>query len=142
MASVAVEQNAEELQRLIDAAIRRLDADSARVGRALRAIPVSDPDGVSRDLFRALAAARRNALGIFANVLALETPHPAKGRALTWLALGAAGLGAFYRSLRAGDTPSGRRQDRLAQAYFTRATAAFGEMDRALGCPYGCKVGG
>jgi hypothetical protein len=131
-----------DLRGVIGAAIAQLDSDVARLGRELRALPEDDEDGVSLNVYVAIATARRHALSWFGKVLAVDSPDPARRAALTTLSTVATALGSYYRALRAAGTTTGQREDRLAGERFAAAARAFGELDRELGCPYGCKRGG
>jgi hypothetical protein len=121
--------------------VKQIDADAARLSRAFRAVPATDADGVSLEVFAAIATARRHALAAFGKVLAHDSQDPAKSIALMALSTLGAGLGSQYRSLRTKDPLVARRESRLARDRFTAAADAFLELDRALGCPYGCKKG-
>lgn len=134
-----VEVGAPELKRLLEARMKQLEADVAQLGIAIRAVGISDP--IPLAVFRLLASTRRHTLAAFGAVLKLRTEHPAKAHALTWLSLGAAGLSAFYNSLRLRTSApaASQQQDRRAHRYFTEADEAFLKLDAALGCPYGCK---
>lgn len=140
MAEQIVAQGGVDVRTLVDAAKKQLDADNARLGRTFRALSPSS-ESVSLDVFAAIATARRHALASLAKLLALETQDPAKGAALTFLSTIAAALGSQYRLLQARDPIAARREDRLARDQLVAASRAFAELDRALGCPYGCRKG-
>lgn len=141
MAERVVQAGAVDVRSLVDAAVKQIDADAARLGRAFRAVPADDADGVSLEVFAAIATARRHALAAIGKLLALDTQDPAKGTALTALSALAAALGSQYRSLRTRDPVVAQKEDALAGDRFAAATKAFAKLDRALGCPYGCKKG-
>ena len=131
---------APDVRAVIAAAVRQLEADTARLGRALRRLP-ANADGPSLEVFAALATARRNALTALRKLLALRTDDAARNAAATTLSLVAAALASQYDSLRATVPSVAAREERAARERFAAAGKAFAELDRALGCPYGCKKG-
>jgi hypothetical protein len=139
MPSASLEPVAEEVKRLVDAALAQLDADTDRLHRAFRAIPADDADGLSLAVFKALLAARRNVLATYGRLLTLDSSHSSKNFALAWCSVVAAAIAAFHRELHATSSAERRRQQRLATEYFARGHDALLKLDRELGCPYGCK---
>lgn len=132
MAEHGVHAGAAELKPLLEAALKQLDADATRLGRALRAVPSSDPDGVTLDVFAAIATARLHAFTWFGKVRSLDTDDPAKADALAALSTVAAALGSWYRSLRTTDATTRLREERLAKERFATATSVFDRLDKAL----------
>ena len=124
---------------LVAHAVRQLEADGARFARVVRANPLVDGEPTLA-VMKELAVARRHALAAFRRVLAAPD-HPAKLPALQWLALMARALTALYSSIRiAKRAPAASaREHRRAGAGFKAAGKAFLELDRTLGCRYGCK---
>lgn len=133
MAEHVVHAGTAELKPLVEAALRQLDADAIRLSRALRAVPAGDPDGVTLDVFAAIATARRHAYGWFGKVLNLDTDDPAKGDALAALSTVAAALGSWYRGLRTTDGATRQREQLLAKERFATATRIFEQLDKTLG---------
>ena len=122
-----------DVRALIAEARRQLDADSDRIGRALRAIPPDDKYGVTVEVFSALARARRHTVNWLEKLIKVETEDPAKHPALTALSTLAAALGSWYVALRETDPATRRTEDRRAKELFARAKRAFADLDRTLG---------
>ena len=122
-----------ELKPLIVAAMKQLEADSTRLSRALSAVPPSNPDGVTLEVFAAIAAARRHAFAWFGKVQSLETDDPSKADALAALSTLAAALGSWYRGLRATDAVTRQREGLRAKKRFATATTIFERLDKELG---------
>jgi hypothetical protein len=139
MPAVAADRTTVELKQLVDDAKKRLDAGAARFRRALRGTQIGGETPLAP--FKAIAAARRDALAAFGKILALDSSDESKHLALTWLSLTAAGLSAFHEALRAERLApaTSRQQHQLAHVRFTNARKTFLDLDRALGCPYGCR---
>jgi hypothetical protein len=139
MASTAADHNLADVGTLVSEAKRLLDADLRRIRSAARSSPPEDDFPPS--VFKAIATARRDALTSFGKVLRLQSDEPARQLALTWLSYAAAGLTASYEALRAERIApaTAGKQRRLAQDRFARTSKTFLELDRALGCPFGCK---
>lgn len=133
MAEHTVRAGTAELKPLVEAALKQLDADATRLSRALRAVPAGDPDGLTLDVFAAIATARRHAYGWFGKVLNLDTDDPAKPAALAALSTLAAALGSWYRGLRTTDGATRRREERLARERFATATRILEHLDETLG---------
>lgn len=126
-----------QLKKALDTALRRQSADALRVGRALRALPTGDVS-VSPALFTAIASAYRNALASTKKLQALPDEHASAAVAV--FATQATALEAWYESLRPGvPAQSSRRDATRARWHFDAAAKAFLKLDKALGCPYGCK---
>jgi hypothetical protein len=125
------------VDQLVADAARQLEADGARFSRELRKEPLGGEPTLA--VMKELSVARRHALAAFGRVLAAPD-HPAKLPALQWLALTAGALTALYSSIRiATRAPAASaKEHRRARARFKAAGKAFHEVDRALGCPYGC----
>jgi hypothetical protein len=125
------------LRAVLDTAMRRQRADMARVARALHALAQNDTD-VSLALFTAIATAYRNALASAKKLQTLGDEH--KALAVVVFATQATALEAWYRSLRPDASAQDRRRDETrAQWHFRGAARALLQLDRVLGCPYGCK---
>lgn len=124
---------AAELGPLVEAARRQLEADATRLSRALRAVPVSDPDGVTLEVFSVIATARRHAYAWFGRIRQLETDDPAKTDALAALSTVAAALGSWYRALRTTDPTTRKRETLLAKERFALATTVFDRLDKPVG---------
>lgn len=133
MAEQVAHGGAEELAPLIEAARKQLDADATRLARAFRVVPASDPDGVTLEVFAAIATARRHAYAWFGQIRNLATDEPAKTDALAALSTVAAALGSWYRALRATDPATRQREGRLAKERFATATTVFDGLDNAPG---------
>ena len=127
------------VDELVAQAVRQLEADGARFRRVVRANPLVDGEPTLA-VMKELAIARRHALAAFRTVLAAPD-HPAKLPALQWLALLARALSAMYTSIRiAKRAPAASaREHRRARSGFQAVRKAFLELDRTLGCRYGCK---
>lgn len=128
-----------DVASIVADAKRRLDGHLSRIDRLVRATPFIDP--FPPTVFTAIGAARRDALTAFGRILRLETDDPAKELGLTWLSYVAAGLSSTHAALREQrlGASTARKTRRLARARFARIGGAFLELDRALGCPHGCK---
>lgn len=122
-----------ELQPLIEAARKQLDTDATCLVRALRAVPAGDPDGVTLEVFAAIATARRHAFTWFGRVRNLDSEDPAKADALSALSTLAAALGSWYRGLRSTDPATRQREERLAGERFGTATRILERLDKTLG---------
>jgi hypothetical protein len=121
-----------DVRSLIDEARRQLDADAARIARALRAVPVDDADGATTELFAAIAGARRHTLAWLRKLFESDADHPAKRPAVTALSALAAAQGAWYRALRGPDPATKRREDRRANELFALAGQVFADLDQTL----------
>jgi hypothetical protein len=121
------------LEPLLEAARKQLDTDATRLLRALRAVPADDPDGVTLEVFAAIATARRHTFASFGKIRSLVTDDPAKADALAALSTLAAALGSWYRSLRTADPATRRREGRLANERFATATTILERLDTRLG---------
>lgn len=133
MADHVVRTGTAELEPLIEAAVKQLDADATRLLRALRAVPSDDPDGVTPGVFATIATARRHAFTWFGKIRNLDTDDPAKADALAALSTLAAALGSWYRGLRTTDRVTRQREERLAKERFATATTVLARLDRAPG---------
>jgi hypothetical protein len=131
-----------DLRATIDAAVARLDADAGLLARALRSKATKNSDDVPLSVFAAIATARRHAFASFGTIRRLESTGPEYGLALMTFSILGSALGSVYRSLRERDPVAAKRERRLADERFAAATRVFADLDRALGCPYGCKKGG
>ena len=133
MAESVAHAGASELKPLIEAAVKQLDADATRLLRALRAVPADDPDGVTLEVFAAIATARRHAFAWFGKVRNLDTDDPGKGDALSALSTLAAALGSWYRGLRSTDPTTRQREGRLAKERFASATRILERLETTRG---------
>ena len=137
MSSAAVDQGAERVKVLLDAATQRFAGATTRLLRALRALPAENV--VSPAVLRAFAGYRSDLLAARERISALETSDPAKQRALAWLALVLEGVDEFERALTTHDPASAREHNSVTAARFAQASTARLALDRGLGCPYGCE---
>ena len=130
-----------EVEGIVADAKRRLDEHLRRINRLVRANPPANPLPLA--VFTAIGAARRDALTALGRILRLQSDEPAKQLALVWLSYVAAGLSSTHAALREEriGAATGGQTRRLARARFARVGEAFLELDRALGCPHGCKEG-
>lgn len=139
MRSAEPDPSVAAVKPLVATAKRRLDADARLIDRAVLA---TQPGfHLPAAVFAAIGTARRDALAAFARVFAAEAPGPARELALRWLSLTAAAFGATHDALRAerlAPTTAVRKR-RLARDRMALSGEAFLELDRALGCPYGCR---
>jgi hypothetical protein len=133
MAEHVAHAGAAELKPLIEAAVIQLDVDATRLVRALRAVPADAPDGVTLDVFAAIATARRHAYAWFGKVRNLDTDDPGKADALSALSTLAAALGNWYRGLRSTNPATRHREGRLAKERFAAATRILERLDETLG---------
>jgi hypothetical protein len=129
---------AADVRSIVADARQRLAADMARIDRAVRAAPTGEP--LPNGVFDALGTARRDALTAFGRLLQLSEA-PARQEALAWLSIMAASLTSTYRALRAErvSPATAARARQQAQSRLRQVAPAFLALDRALGCPYGCK---
>lgn len=139
MAESAADRSLADVGTLVSEAKQRLDADLRGIQRAVRSSPPEDDFPPS--VFKAIATARREALTSFGKVFRLQSDEPARQLALAWLSYTAVALAAMYDALRAERIApaTAGKQRRLARDRFARTSKAFLELDRALGCPFGCK---
>lgn len=126
------------IEELVADALRQLEADGARLGRALRATPLGGEPTLAA--LKEVATARRHALSAFGRLLA-SADHPVKPLALQWLSLVASGLTALHTAIRTATRApaTSAKQHRIASDHLRAAQARFLEIDRALGCPHGCR---
>ena len=127
-----------ELRSFLDTAVRELREDVARLGRAMLALPKQE-ETPSPALFAAIATAYRHALANARRVEALDLDYELRSMALAVFVMQATGLETYHRSLRASTRAGRRRLDERAGMYFRASSTAFLQLDRLLGCPYGCK---
>jgi hypothetical protein len=127
------------VDELVAQAVRQLEADGARFTRVVRANPLVDGEPTLA-VMKELALARRHALTAFRGVLAAPD-HPGKIPALQWLAQMTKGLTALYSSMRSATRApaASAKERRRAREGFKATRKAFLELDRALGCRYGCR---
>jgi hypothetical protein len=139
MASSAADRSLADVSTLVSEAKRRLDADLRNIQSAVRSSPPEDDFPPS--VFKAIATARRDALTSFGKVLRLPSDEPARQPALAWLSYTSVALTAMHEALRAERIAPATavRKRRLARDGFARTSKAFLELDRELGCPFGCK---
>jgi hypothetical protein len=126
-----------ELRSFVDAAVRQLREDVARLGRAMEVLSRSD-GAPSSALFAAIATAYRHALANARKIEALDLDYEHKSAALAVFTMQATGLEAYHRSFRASTGAGQRRLDARASMYFKASSTAFLRLDQLLGCPYGC----
>jgi hypothetical protein len=132
------ERGLADVRSLVDDAKRRLEEDLRRVDRAVSANPPADD--LHAAVFEAIGLARRDALAAFGRIFKLDDTSPERQLALTWLSLAASALATTHAALRAervSPATAGTKR-RLAQQRLAGIWKAFLELDRALGCPYGC----
>jgi hypothetical protein len=122
---------------VLDAVTQRFADDTTRLLRALRALPADNV--VSPGVLRAFAEYRSDMVAARARISALETSHPAKQRALAWLAVVLEGVEEFERTLTTHDPASAREHNSVAATRFAQAATARLALDRALGCSYSCE---
>jgi hypothetical protein len=139
VARSAHDPQAVALESEINAVLAQFERDSAGVARALRALPAGAKDVPTSALLAAYRVSHRSAVAAFKRLQAAESADPAKDLALTVVSLYMGHLAAAYRSLAATTSAARQRQRRLADAYAREGRKAALALDRALGCPYGCR---
>lgn len=139
MRSAEADPSLAAVKPLVAAAKRRLDADARLIDNAVLAtLPGFH---LPKAVFTAIGTARRDALAAFAKVFALKAEGEARQLALRWLSLTASGFGATHAALRAERLApaTAATKRRVARDRLARSGKAFLELDRALGCPHGCR---
>jgi hypothetical protein len=139
MRSAETDPSLAAVKPLVAAAKRRLDEDGRRIDKAVLA--TAPGFHLPAAVFTAIGTARRDALASFARVFAVQPNGATKQLALAWLSLTAAGFGATHDALRAERLApaTAARKRRVARERLARSGIAFLALDRALGCPHGCR---
>ena len=128
--SPAATESAARIKALLDAALPAINADIDRFGDVLQTWKWNTA---------AFGRIQRRISDLRSSLRALNSQHPALEPAVSGVTSLAHGLVAFDRARKATNDAAAAQATKEARALFERSSTALLAVDRALGCPYGCR---